>query len=98
MSLTKRTQTVTKERWEGDVNKAVAYEFEFNGQIVKPGQKFKLKNDRLVYTFHCLVHNIRTGTSWIEATSENGFHSFRPEKVFKLIGIKRSYSKNVNRA
>lgn len=96
MTLAKRTKGKERERWDTDPNKAVSYEFDFKGQLVKPGQKFKLKNDRNVYTFHCLVHNVISGTTWIEATSTEGFHSFRPEKVFKLIGIKRSYAKNVS--
>lgn len=96
-----RRKTVKRDvsRWAEDPDKAVSYEFQFNGHPVKPGQKFKLKNDRLVYTFHCLVHNIKTGTSWVECVSDEGYHSFRPEKVFKLVGIKRSYTKrkkNVN--
>lgn len=96
MSMTRRKATEPTARWSKDPNKAVVYSFDFRGIEVKPGMKFRLKNDRNIYTFHCLVTNIRTGAVWIECTSPEGFFSFRPERVFKLEGIKRSYKKNVN--
>lgn len=83
------------ERWGHDPNKCVTYEFQFKKHTVTPGMKFKIKNDRTIYTFRCLVTDIVTGATWIEAMSIMGFKFLRPEKVMSLVGIKKSYRKKV---
>lgn len=94
--MNKRDQ-VTRDtsRWAGDDNKVVTYEMTFKGDIIKPGQRFRIKHDRTVYTFHCLVTNIKTGSTWIECACESGFYSFRPERMYKLTGVKRSRQKKM---
>lgn len=81
------------ERWAGDPDKVISYEFELNGKPVTPGTKFKVKGDRSTYTFVCLVHNIRLDVTWIEAMNECGFKSFRPERITSIVVPKRSYRK-----
>lgn len=94
--MNKRTQIERDtSRWATDPDKAVVYEMTFKGDIIKPGQRFKIKNDRTIYTFHCLVTNIKSGTTWIECACETGYYSFRPEKMYKLVGIKKSRRKKV---
>lgn len=82
-------------RWGARPEMAVTYEFEFRGVTVKPGMKFKMKNDRTIFTFTCLVTNMKTQDTWIEAMTSEGFRSIRPEKVYKLIGIKKSRLKKI---
>lgn len=82
-------------RWASDPNKRVTYEFQFKSHLVRPGMQFKLKNDRTIYTFKCLVTDIVTGATWVEAISMMGFKFVRPEKIMSLVGIKKSYRKKV---
>jgi len=80
-------------RWSQRPEMLVSYEFEFKGQVVKPGMQFKVKNERTILTFTCLVHNSKLGTTWVDCLSSEGYRAVRPEKITKLVGIKRSYKK-----
>jgi len=80
-----------RERWALDPDKHVSYIFDFKGIEVKPGMQFKIKNERTTFTFICLVHNIKIDTTWIECQTPEGFRAVRPEKITKLVGIKKSY-------
>lgn len=84
------------ERWSQDSNKCVTYEVMFKGYIMKPGTQFRIKDDRNIYTFLCLVSKLDNGSAWIEATSIEGFKSIRPEKITGIVGLKKSYVKKVN--
>jgi len=65
----------------------VLYDMEFNGHLVIPGTKFKIKHDRNTYLFQCLAHNIRLDVTWVEAMCvETGeFRSFRVDKIYSLV-------------
>jgi hypothetical protein len=81
------------ERWAADPDKYVSYEFKWKNIEVKPGVQFKLKNDRNIYTFICLVHNTKLDTTWIECSSGEGFKSVRISRVSKVLVPKRSYKR-----
>jgi hypothetical protein len=85
------------ERWSTDPNKAVFYELEFRGFMMKPGTKFKIKGEHTIFIFACLVHNISKDVTWVECQEEKGgFRSFYPSKIAKVIAPKVSYRrKNV---
>lgn len=82
-------------RWANDEDKAITYEFDFKGTLVKPGMQFKLKNDRNTYIFICLVHAISLDKTWIECSSLEGFKSARIDKISRILVPKRSYKKRV---
>lgn len=65
----------------------VFYELEFNGHLVTPGTKFKIKHDRSTYQFQCLAHNIKLDKTWVDAMCiETGeFRSFRIDKIHALV-------------
>lgn len=95
--------TKSIERWSDSPNKEVVYELLFKKELMKPGTQFKIKNDRTVYTFHCLVHNKTIDengqeviSTWIECMSNKGYRSIRPERIMKVITAKRSYKNNVD--
>jgi hypothetical protein len=94
--MNKRKKTgYNPDPWARDPNKRVAYEFLFNGHLVTPGMQFRVKGDRIVYTFQCLVTDVVTGSTWIQAITQIGFKFPRPEKVTTLVGVKRSYKKKL---
>jgi len=80
-------------RYSHDDDKVVTYEFQFKGKLVTPGMKFKIKNDRTIYTFICLVHALKADSTWVEAMSVNGSKAVRIEKISQIIVPKRSYKK-----
>lgn len=89
-------------RWAKDESKTLVYELQFKNGLIVPGTKFKLKHDRSIYTFHCLVHckrivdGVEIISSWVECMSAEGYKSVRPERISKVMAPKRSYKRNVN--
>lgn len=85
-----------QERWSADPNKFVSYELEFNGTVMEPGTKFKIKGEHTVLVFSCLVHNISKDVTWIECQEERGgYRSVYPSKISRVLAPKRSRRKNV---
>jgi hypothetical protein len=74
-------------RWSSRPDFIVDYEFEFKGIPIHPGTKFRIKNERTIFTFECLVTNTK-GSTWIEAISPEGFRSIRLEKIARIEGKK----------
>jgi len=70
----------------------VDYEFQFKKDLIKPGVILKFKNHRSQFKFRCLVHNSRTGDSWIDAyeVGTYQFHSFYVDRLQKVVKLKRS--------
>lgn len=77
---------------------AVQYEFEFEGDIIKPKTPIKMKNTRGTFKFRCLATNVRTGSTWIDcidnATGE--WRSFRVEKLKCIVKPKKSRRRKKN--
>lgn len=73
----------------------VFWELEFDKNIMVPGTKFKIKNDRATYVFDCFAHNTKLDISWVDARSlDTGeFKSFRLEKIKGIVLPKKSRAK-----
>jgi hypothetical protein len=75
----------------------VQYELEFNKDIIKPGNPVKIKNQRGVYKFRCLAHNIKLDVTWFDCIGPDGqWHSFYIDKLKCLVKPKRSRRRKVN--
>lgn len=75
----------------------VQYELAFNKDIIKPGNKIRIKNDRNIYQFRCLAHNIKLDSTWIDCISaDGGWRSFPIEKLKCLVKPKKSRRKKAN--
>jgi hypothetical protein len=95
--LTKRKITsVEKGRHGFNPDIVVYYELQFNGEIMKPGEKFKIKNDSKTYIFQCFAHNITLDSSWIDAMclDTGEFRSFRVDRIKGLVRKKSRVKKN----
>jgi hypothetical protein len=81
------------ERWAKDSNKHVTYEFTFKGTIIKPGTQLRLKDDYTTYTFACLVTDVKLNKTWMELTCSKGFRAKTIDRISRIVGVKRSYTK-----
>jgi hypothetical protein len=75
----------------------VYYELEFGKDVIKPGDKIKIKFDRDTYTFLRLAHHSKHDTTWVDCISlkKGSWHSFRVEDVQRVIRPKRSRRKKI---
>lgn len=75
----------------------VQYELAFGNDIIKPGNPIKIKNQRGVYKFRCLAHNIKLDETWFDCLSPEGaMYSFRIDKLKCLVKPKRSRRRKAN--
>lgn len=75
----------------------VQYELEFKKDIIKPGNRIKIKNQRGVFLFRCVAHNVRLDKTWIDCIGpDSQWHSFPIEKLKTLVKPKRSRAKKPN--
>lgn len=81
-------------RWSARPDFIVCYEFEFKGRMVHPGMKFRIKNERTIFVFQCIVTNTE-GTTWIEAISPEGYRSVRLERISRIEGKKSRLKKEL---
>lgn len=83
---------------EAHAHIAVTYEFEFNGEIIRPKTIIKMKNMRGQFKFRCIANNTRTGAMWIDCIDcETGeWRSFRVEKLKGIVKPKKSRRKKTN--
>jgi hypothetical protein len=66
------------------------FEYEFAGDVMVPGTKFKVKYSRGEFKFRCVATNIRTGKVWIDCIEVgSAFRSFYPESIKGVIKPKR---------
>jgi hypothetical protein len=101
----KYSSTPSVDRWwqgayecEAHGHIAVSYEFEFNGEVIRPKTEIKMKNMRGKFKFRCIATNVRTGSSWIDCVDcESGeWRSFRVEKLKCIVKPKKSRRKKKN--
>lgn len=58
------------------------YEYDFNGDLMVPGTKFKVRYSRGEFKFRCLATNTVTGKTWIDCIEiGSAFRSFYPEAI-----------------
>jgi|SRR6478735_6211717 len=73
------------------------YEMPFKSDIIKPGDKIKIKNVRGQFVFKCLVHNLSLNKQWVDCMTDTGFcRSFYVDRVSAVVRPKRSRRKRVN--
>lgn len=79
------------ERHFGNPDIYIQYELEFKNDVIKPGDKFKIKHDRSTYKFQCLAHNVKLDKTWVEAMCvETGeFRSFWIDRITTVIRPKK---------
>jgi len=90
--VARRKKNAIEERPPYHTNPNIVFvDLYFKGELVKPGQLLKVKNDRRVYIFERMVANTKLGVEWIDLRSqENGdWLSVRPEKISSLV-VKKS--------
>lgn len=73
----------------------VYFEVEYLKDVIKPGDKIKIKNMRGHFLFICMAHNSKLDVTWIDcrnpATGE--YRSFYIDRLRGLIREKRSRRK-----
>lgn len=69
---------------------------EFDGEMISPGQKVKIKNKRGLYTFRGWVHNTRKDVQWLDLMEDKTgqFRQFYIEQLRGVVKPKRSRKKN----
>jgi len=66
------------------------FEYDFNGDLMVPGTKFKVKYNRGEFKFRCFARNTVTGATWIDAIEVgSAFRSFRVEMVKGVVKPRR---------
>lgn len=75
----------------------VQYELEFKKDLLKPGSRIKIKNQRGVFIFRCIAHNIKLDSTWIDCLGPNHqWQSFPVDKLKGIVKPKRSRRKKTN--
>lgn len=80
----------------------VQYEVEYtNGKVtdkVKPGDRIRIKNQRGVFIFRCLAHNIEQDFTWIDCFEykDRRFRAFPIEMFRGPVKAKKSRRKKPN--
>lgn len=76
----------------------VFYELEFGKDIIKPGDKIKVRNVRGEFKFQKWVHNSQIDKSWIDCMDikTGEFRSFKIEDLKLLVKPKKSRKKKPN--
>ena len=83
--------------YQNNPNVYVSYELPFGKDIIKPGDKIKVKFDRDIYTFLRLAHHIKNDNTWVDCISvkKGSWHSIRVENIQRVLRPKRSRRKKI---
>ena len=96
-ALAKRTTTVT-DKAVMYINKDIVtvFELELDGEIIKSGDKVKLKGDnRTTYTFRCVAENVLLSAqqgkpvAWVDLCGPQGFRSVRIDFIRAIKIVKK---------
>ena len=93
----KKTVKMNLEPYPLNPDISVQYELAFKKDMIKPGDKIKIKGQRGTFVFRRLAHNSKLDVTWIDCSdADTGeTRSFYVEKLMKVIRPKRSYRKRV---
>lgn len=95
--MTKRNKVVIdKPEYSGSKSEIVVYyELPFASDIIKPGDKIKIKNTRGMFIFNRLVHNISLNVQWVDCLDPKTgmYRSFYTNKINSVVRPKRSRKK-----
>lgn len=76
--------------YQGHPNITAEFEYEFNGDVMVPGTKFKVKYNRGEFKFRCVATNNKTGKVWIDCIEVgSAFRSFYPESIKGVVKPRR---------
>jgi hypothetical protein len=85
-----------QQAYQGHPDIEATFEYEFGGDVMVPGTKFKVKYNRGEFKFRCLATNTRTGKVWIDAIEVgSAFRSFYPESIKGIVKPKRRRRRTV---
>lgn len=75
----------------------VKYEYQHGKDLILPGAKIRIKNQRGTYKFRCWARNTDLEVEWIDCMEEiNGaWCSYRPDKLKGLVKPKRPRKRKV---
>jgi hypothetical protein len=92
MSMTKRSPSVATKRFPWSDQIHTYFELEFNGDVIKPGDKIRFKNRRGVFSFRDWCHNAEKDVTWINCVDDKShqFRAFYMEELKSVIRPKRS--------
>lgn len=76
--------------YQGHPDITASFEYEFGGDVMVPGTKFKVKYNRGEFKFRCVATNNKTGKVWIDCIEVgSAFRSFYPESIKGVVKPKR---------
>jgi hypothetical protein len=69
----------------------VTFELPFGKDLIKAGDKIRIKHDRLIYTVQHFAYHGISEKMWVDCTSDKGgsFHSFYVERISRVIRPKK---------
>lgn len=91
----KRIPPYNPEPYQVNPDICVLYQLDFYGDLIKPGDKLKFKNDRSTYVFVRLAHNVKLDSTWIDCTDfdTKETRSFHVSKLKLVVRPKKSRRK-----
>lgn len=97
MRSTKRKSSTAAEHLYAGGDKVCSFEFPLGKDIVRAGDKIKIKNQRGWFKFYKVVHNVKLGVTWVDVmdTNTGEWRSFYLDRVKMVDRPKRSYRKRV---
>lgn len=72
-------------------------ELDFDGEVISPGQKVKIKNRRGTFTYRGWAHNSKRDVQWLELIDDKTgqFRQFYVDQLRSVVRPKRSRAKKV---
>jgi hypothetical protein len=88
----------TKEPYHLNPHIAVTYELPFGNDLIKPGDKIRIKNLRGTFTVHKFAQHTAKDVMWVDCqdTKTGEYKSFYVEKIKSIVRAKRSYRKKLH--
>jgi hypothetical protein len=79
-----------QDAYRDQAHRHVLYEIKFGKDVIKTGDKIKIKNRRGSFHFRCLVHNSQLDITWIDCIDviTREWRSFRVEEIKGLVKMK----------
>lgn len=94
MGRKRKSSPISNDQLYAGGDKVCAFEFPLGRDIVKAGDRIKIRQERGWFTFYKIVHNTKLDVTWVDVTSDKGeWRSFYIERVKQVDRPKRSYRK-----
>lgn len=95
---TENSEAWWQQAYKGHPTIVANFEYDFGGDVMTPGTKFKVKYNRGEFKFRCLATNTVTGKVWIDCIEVgSAFRSFYPEAIKGVVKpkVRRRRTKKV---